>query len=50
MRLASTELEDRNMKLSGCETLHAEARWRILSYLWLSTDEALAGTAELKES
>ena len=38
------------MKLTGFETLHCDAGWRVLSFLKLTTDEGLTGIAEYNES
>ena len=37
------------MKLTGYETLHCDAGWRVFSFLKLTTDEGLTGIAEYNE-
>lgn len=37
------------MKLTGYETLHCDAGWRVFSFLKLTTDEGLTGVAEYNE-
>ena len=38
------------MKVSGFETLHCDAGWRVLSFLKLTTDDGLVGWSEYNES
>ena len=38
------------MKISGFETLHCDAGWRVFSFLKLTTDEGLVGWSEYNES
>jgi L-alanine-DL-glutamate epimerase-like enolase superfamily enzyme len=38
------------MKITKLESLHADAGWRVFSYLKVSTDEGLTGWAEYNES
>ena len=38
------------MKLTGYETLHCDAGWRVFSFLKLTTDEGLHGISEYNES
>jgi L-alanine-DL-glutamate epimerase-like enolase superfamily enzyme len=38
------------MKITKVESLHADAGWRVFSYLKISTDEGLVGWAEYNES
>jgi L-alanine-DL-glutamate epimerase-like enolase superfamily enzyme len=41
--------EDEAMKLTGYETLHCDAGWRVFSFLKLTTDAGLTGIAEYNE-
>ena len=40
----------RTMKITSLETLHADAGWRVFSYLKIATDEGIVGYSEYNES
>jgi galactonate dehydratase len=47
----ATNLSERTiMKLTGCETLHCDAGWRVFSFLKLTADNGLVGWSEYNES